>query len=63
MIEGDIASRAMLDAVQVARHHHIIVMSYNQLPIQEADAQTLISLLHLRNIAEASRKPLNIVCE
>jgi voltage-gated potassium channel Kch len=63
VIEGDIASRAMLDAVKVAQYHHIIVMSYNQLPIQEADAQTLISLLHLRNIAEASGKPLNIVSE
>lgn len=63
VIEGDIASRAVLDAVRVAQYHHIIVMSYNQLPIQEADAQTLISLLHLRNIAEASGKPLNIVSE
>ena len=42
---------------------HIILMSYTHLPVQEADAQTLICLLHLRNIAEAEGADLNIVSE
>jgi hypothetical protein len=47
----------------VPSFHHIILLSYNHLPIQEADAQTLIALLHLRNIAQASGKRLSIVSE
>ncbi|KFN42824.1 CASTOR/POLLUX-related putative ion channel [Arenimonas oryziterrae] len=61
--DGDITSRGILDAVKVTEFDHIIVMSYTHLPIQEADAQTLICLLHLRNIAEAADKDLSIVSE
>ncbi len=61
--DGDLASRAILDAVAVTGFDHIILMSYTHLPIQEADAQTLICLLHLRNIAEAAGADLNIVSE
>lgn len=61
--DGDVTSRATLTAVQATEFDHIIVMSYTHLPIQEADAQTLICLLHLRNIAEAAGKDLNIVSE
>jgi voltage-gated potassium channel Kch len=61
--DGDLTSRAILEAVKAADFDHIILMSYTQLPIQEADAQTLICLLHLRNIAEAAGKDLNIVSE
>jgi ion channel POLLUX/CASTOR len=61
--DGDITSRAMLAAVKAPDFDHIIVMSYTHLPMQEADSQTLICLLHLRNIAEAAGKDLNIVSE
>jgi voltage-gated potassium channel Kch len=61
--DGDLASKAILEAVKVAEFDHIILMSYTQLPTQEADAQTLICLLHLRNIAEAAGVTLNIVSE
>lgn len=61
--DGDLGSRAVLDAVKATEFDHIILMSYTHLPIQEADAQTLICLLHLRNIAEASGADLNIVSE
>ncbi len=61
--DGDITSRAMLAAVKAPEFDHIIVMSYTHLPMQEADSQTLICLLHLRNIAEAAGKDLNIVSE
>jgi hypothetical protein len=60
---GDIASRAVLDALQVYRYDHIILLSYSDLPIQQADAQTLITLLHLRNIAEQHNVDLSIVSE
>ncbi|HVJ63413.1 MAG TPA: hypothetical protein VM555_11975 [Tahibacter sp.] len=61
--DGDITDRATLDAMQVPEFAHIIVLSYTRLPTQEADAQTLIALLHLRNIAQASGKRLSIVSE
>jgi hypothetical protein len=60
---GDITSRAVLNALKVPTFNHIILLSYTQLPMQEADAQTLIALLHLRNIAEGTGKPLAIVSE
>lgn len=60
---GDIASLAILEWARVSEYDHIIVMSDTRLPVQEADAQTLICLLHLRNIAEASGKALSIVSE
>jgi hypothetical protein len=61
--DGDLASRAILEAVKVPEFDHIILMSYTHLPMQEADAQTLICLLHLRNIAEAAGVDLNIVSD
>ena len=60
---GDIASLATLEWARVTDYDHIIVMSDTRLPVQEADAQTLICLLHLRNIAEASGRNLSIVSE
>ena len=61
--DGDITSRATLNAVRVTEFDHIILLSYSDLPVQEADARTLITLLHLRNIAEGARKRLNVVSE
>ena len=60
---GDTTRRATLDALDVASFDHVILLSDTRLPVQEADAQTLISLLHLRNIASSSGKRINIVSE
>lgn len=61
--EGDVSSRAKLDALNVATYDHIILLSYSDLPVQQADAQTLITLLHLRNIAVQHDIDMNIVSE
>jgi len=61
--EGAITDRRTLDALKVEEFDHIILLSYTQLPVQEADAQTLIALLHLRNIAQACGKDMSIVSE
>lgn len=63
LVTGDIASLATLEWARVVEYDHIIVMSDTRLPLQEADAQTLICLLHLRNLAEAADKDLSIVSE
>jgi len=60
---GAATRRAELDAIDVARFQHIIVLSDPDLPIQEADAQTLIALLHLRNIVESGGLKVSIVSE
>ncbi|MDZ4812984.1 MAG: potassium transporter TrkA [Pseudomonadota bacterium] len=61
--DGAITDRRTLDAIRVQDFDHIILLSYTQLPVQEADAQTLIALLHLRNIAQACKKDFSIVSE
>src|SRR5688572_8682621 len=61
--DGDITHSATLAAVKAATFEHVILMSYSELPIQEADAKTLITLLHLRNLADAAGVRLSIVSE
>jgi ion channel POLLUX/CASTOR len=61
--DGEITQRATLDKIGVQNFDHIILLSYRDLPMQEADAQTLIALLHLRNIAQGLNVDLNIVSE
>ena len=60
--DGDITHSATLAAVKAATFEHVILLSYD-LPIQEADAKTLITLLHLRNLADAAGVRLSIVSE
>jgi voltage-gated potassium channel Kch len=61
---GDPTSRAVLDALHVYAYDHIIVLAAKEtLPAQRADAKTLITLLHLRDIAEQKNVDLNVVSE
>ena len=61
--DGDITHAATLAAVKATTFEHVILLSYSDLPIQEADAKTLITLLHLRNMADAAGVRLSIVSE
>src|SRR5688572_16911774 len=61
--DGDITHSATLAAVKAATFEHVILLSYSDLPIQEADAKTLITLLHLRNLADAAGRRISIVSE
>jgi voltage-gated potassium channel Kch len=61
--DGDITHAATLGAVKATTFEHVILLSYSDLPIQEADAKTLITLLHLRNLADAAGVKLSIVSE
>jgi voltage-gated potassium channel Kch len=61
---ADPTSRRALDALEVYRYDHIIVLAEKDaLPAQRADARTLITLLHLRDIAERHDVDLNVVSE
>ena len=55
--------RGALDALDVPSYHHVILLTNEGLPEQEADARTLITLLHLREIAETAGRPFSIVSE
>ena len=48
---GDTTNRRVLDEITCHRYSHILLLCYsNSLPPQLADAKTLITLLHLRDI-------------
>jgi hypothetical protein len=56
-------NRAALEALDIPSYHHVILLTNEGLPEQEADARTLITLLHLREIAEKANRPFSIVSE
>ena len=62
-LDGDTTDRPLLDNLKIANYDHVIVLSYAGLDIQEADAKTLVTLLHLRDIAERDETPFSIVSE
>jgi voltage-gated potassium channel Kch len=61
--KGDTTNRRLLESIQAANYDHVIVLSYAGLGTQEADAKTLVTLLHLRDIAERDETPFSIVSE
>lgn len=60
---GDTNDRTLLDDLNVADYDHVIVLADTRLDTQAADARTLITLLHLRDIAEKDETPFSIVSE
>ena len=60
---GNTTDRTLLEALKVADYDHILALSYAGLEVQAADAKTLVTLLHLRDIAEKDETPFSIVSE
>ena len=61
---GDTTDRRTLEALEVVKFNHVIVLAYSDtLGVQQADAKTLITLLHLREISDTSEHDLAIVSE
>jgi voltage-gated potassium channel Kch len=65
---GDTTDRQTLESLTVDKFDHIIVLSTGDedsaaIDSHEADARTLITLLHLRDMADKSGNPLSIVSE
>jgi len=64
LVEEDITDRATLDSLLSENYPHVILLSDRTMEdVQKADANTLITLLHLRNIAEQTGKSFSIVSE
>lgn len=61
---ADITDRRILDSLDILSYKHIIILSYSdKLEPQEADSVSLITLLHIRDIAKKITYPLSVVSE
>lgn len=63
-LEGETTRRTVLDDLPLAEYHHVMVLSdSDRLDAQTADARTLITLLHLRDLSEKLQHRLSITSE
>ena len=63
-LAADTTSRAVLDGLDVASFNHVIILCYSDmLSHQRADGLTLLTLLHLRRIAEQQGHRFSITSE
>jgi voltage-gated potassium channel Kch len=61
---GDTSDRKTLDALDLTSFQHIILLCYaEQLDAQAADARTMITLLHLRDIERKQGEAFSVVSE
>ena len=60
---GDTTDRRLLDKLDVEDFDHVIVLADHRLDLQMADARTMITLLHLRDISLRDETPFSIVSE
>jgi voltage-gated potassium channel Kch len=62
--EGDTTDRKMLDALDLTSFEHIILLCYaEELDAQAADAKTMMTLLHLRDIEQKKGEAYSVVSE
>ena len=61
--EGETTDRDLLNRLGVQDYDHVIVLAYSTVEPQEADARTLVTLLHLRDMALKDETPFSIVSE
>jgi ion channel POLLUX/CASTOR len=62
--DGDTTERRLLDSLEPSGYDHVIVLCYSDLmSAQRADARTLVTLLHLRDIASRSGVNFTITSE
>ena len=61
---GDTTDRRTLDGLAIETYDHVIILCYSDtLEAQQADARMLVTLLHLRDIAERGGHDFSIVSE
>jgi len=61
--EEETTDRAILNSLGIKDYDHVIVLANDTLNPQEADAKTLVTLLHLREMAQEDETPFSIVSE
>lgn len=62
-IYGDITSGKFLKSLQIENYDYIIILAESGINIQKADANTLVSLLHIRDIITKNNLNINVVSE
>ena len=61
---GDTSDRTLLERLMLDRYDYIMTMAYSDhLDLQQADAKTLLTLLHLRDLSNHSQQKLSITSE
>ncbi|HEY9613398.1 CASTOR/POLLUX-related putative ion channel, partial [Allocoleopsis sp.] len=61
--QGDSTSREVLERLNLQQYQQVIVLSNTELSSKQADTQTLVTLLYLREIAEYNHYKFRIVTE
>lgn len=61
--EANTTDRNFLERVDFSMYQHVIVLTYDHLELQTADSQTLVTLLHLRDLAERRHEKYSVVTE
>lgn len=60
----DTTNRATLESLGIETYDHVLVLGYSDtLPAQATDTRTLVTLLHLRKIAEQAKGRISVVSE
>jgi voltage-gated potassium channel Kch len=63
-VHADTTSREVIDNLNITSYSSVQLLCYKEeMDMQDADAQTLISLLHIRRIMEETGKDIKIVSE
>ncbi len=63
-LEADSTDHDVLEHLGVANYDHVLVLGYSDtMATQPADTKTLVTLLHLRRLADQSGRHINIVSE
>jgi voltage-gated potassium channel Kch len=62
--DASTTDRRILDRLRIEQYDHVIILSYtDSLSAQEADSATLMTLLHIRDIAESTGRSFSLVSE
>jgi ion channel POLLUX/CASTOR len=63
-VQADTTDREVLESLNIPNFDYVLLLCYQEeMELQDADAETLITLLHLRRIFEEANKRPNIVSE
>jgi voltage-gated potassium channel Kch len=61
---GHTNDRELLDSIDMSEFDHVVIVAYSgRMDVQRADGRTLVTLLHLRDIAEKQGHTFSIVSE
>lgn len=63
VVQADSTDRQVLDGLRVESFDQVVLLCYEGIDAQEADAKTLVTLLHLRDMAEKQGRHFRIVSE